>query len=67
MAITKLAHYYGIFSVKNSCPKCYGRGYTGTYKDTGKKLYCNCITIIDMKPVPDNKDEDTSSVEENNV
>jgi len=42
------------YIVKKNCRKCFGRGYTGIDKFTGKKYACRCIKRID---VPEEKKE----------
>jgi len=37
-----------VYSVKKSCRKCYGRGYTGITRD-GKKLGCRCLKVMYVK------------------
>lgn len=42
------------YTVKTNCRKCYGRGYTGTDKFTGKQYPCTCIRRVKE---PDKKEE----------
>jgi hypothetical protein len=43
------------------CKKCFGKGWTGRYMDTGEVVPCNCILEVveeDEGPLPEKREDE---------